>query len=217
MCIRDSGYLLFEHLANAGITCRGKLSERALDINWHFEKFAEYQTPIADCLERCNKNSLGLAAEALVKTIAAQSQEGKEGSWRLGTELISKYLGGLGVPREEFYIDDGSGLSRKNRLSPNAITKVLYSVYKSGNWKLYRSSLAVGGVDGTIRKYFKETAYKGRILGKTGYIDGVKSFSGVCAGKNGNYLFSIIANGANARTRPVINDIAKAILDEADK
>ena len=49
--------------------------------------------------------------------------------------------------------------------------------------------------------------------GKTGYIDGVKSFSGVCEGKGGDYVFSILANNTNGRTRRVINDIAKAIID----
>jgi D-alanyl-D-alanine carboxypeptidase len=67
--------------------------------------------------------------------------------------------------------------------------------------------------DGTIRKYFKEKKYKGKILGKTGYIRGVKSFSGVCSTENGDFLFSVLGNGANGRTREAINDIAKAIVD----
>jgi D-alanyl-D-alanine carboxypeptidase/D-alanyl-D-alanine-endopeptidase (penicillin-binding protein 4) len=120
---------------------------------------------------------------------------------------------GLGVSRDQFYINDGSGLSRENRLSANAITKVLLDVYKSRNRKLYKDSLAVGGLDGTIRRYFKEEKYKGKIFGKTGYIDKVKALSGICSGRGGEYIFSILANNTNGKTRGAINDIAKAIVD----
>jgi D-alanyl-D-alanine carboxypeptidase/D-alanyl-D-alanine-endopeptidase (penicillin-binding protein 4) len=121
---------------------------------------------------------------------------------------------GLGIEKEEFYIDDGSGLSRGNRLSANAITKVLLDVYKGKNWDVYKDSLAVGGVDGTIGKFFKEEKYKGKIFGKTGYISGVTTFSGVCSSNGGDYIFSILANNAKGGTREARDDIAKAIIDE---
>jgi len=130
--------------------------------------------------------------------------------------MISQYLLGLGIDKSEFYIDDGSGLSRENRLTANTITKVLLDLYKSKNWQFYKDSLAVGGMDGTIGKYFEEGKYKGRIFGKTGYISNVKSFSGLCSTNSGDYIFSILANGADGQTRDVLNDIAKAIIDESD-
>jgi D-alanyl-D-alanine carboxypeptidase/D-alanyl-D-alanine-endopeptidase (penicillin-binding protein 4) len=120
----------------------------------------------------------------------------------------------LGIERGEFYIDDGSGLSRGNKLSANAITKVLLDVYKGKNWEVYKNSLATGGIDGTIGKYFKEEKYKGKVFGKTGYIGGVTSFSGVCSGKGRDYIFSILANKTRGGTREAINDIAKAIIDD---
>jgi len=119
----------------------------------------------------------------------------------------------LGIERGEFHIDDGSGLSRENKISANAITKVLLDVYKGKNWEVYRNSLATGGVEGTIGKYFKEEKYKGKVFGKTGYIAGVTSFSGICSGNGGDYIFSILANKTKGGTREAINDIAKAIID----
>ena len=209
-------YLLAERLAKAGISATGQIVEKAV-TDENIRVLAEYRTSIGDCLARCNKDSLGLAAEALLKTIAAESNpERKNGSWTKGRQMISQYLLENGISSNEFYIDDASGLSRKNRLSANAITKVLLNVYKSENWQIYKDSLAVGGVDGTIARYFKQQQYKGRILGKTGYISGAKSFSGICATEQGDYIFSILANNANAQTRSAINDIAKAIVDHAD-
>jgi D-alanyl-D-alanine carboxypeptidase/D-alanyl-D-alanine-endopeptidase (penicillin-binding protein 4) len=121
----------------------------------------------------------------------------------------------LGIDKSQFYLDDGSGLSRQNELTAFTITTVLSSLYQSENWPVYRDSLAVGGMDGTIVRYFKEEAYKGKIRGKTGYISGVRSFSGVCSTDRGNYIFSILANNTNGQTRTVINEIAKTIIDHA--
>ena len=211
------GFLLYENLAKAGINAKGHLIEKTLDDYKDFSLLTEYSTSIADCLARCNKNSLGLAAEALLKTIAANNNPGgKNGSWERGRELISEYLLGLDIDKSQFYIDDGSGLSRQNELSAYAITTVLSDAYNSKNWQLYRDSLAVGGVDGTIARYFKEEKYKGKILGKTGYINSVRTFSGICITEQGDYIFSILANNTNGHTRKVINDIAKAIIDDAD-
>jgi len=211
------GFLLAENLAKAGIKTNGQLIEKTVGDDYNVRVLAEYSTPIADCLARCNKNSLGLAAEALLKTIAANSKPGgKNGSWAGGKQLISRYLLGLGIDRGQFHIDDGSGLSRQNKLSANAITKVLSDAYKSRHWRVYKRSLAVGGVDGTIARYFKEEKYKGKIFAKTGYMAGVRAFSGVCSTADGDYIFSILANNTNSKTRTAFHDIAKAIIDDAD-
>ncbi|MHC4119612.1 MAG: D-alanyl-D-alanine carboxypeptidase, partial [Planctomycetota bacterium] len=98
-------------------------------------------------------------------------------------------------------------------LTAFAITTVLSDIYTSDNWEFYRETLAVGGEDGTISRYFKEVEYRGKIRGKTGYINGVKSFSGICETEGGDYLFSILANNAHKLHRSTINEIAEAIID----
>jgi D-alanyl-D-alanine carboxypeptidase/D-alanyl-D-alanine-endopeptidase (penicillin-binding protein 4) len=211
------GFLLYENLAESDIDAKGELVEKTLDDTNDFVPLIDFSTPLSDCLARCNKNSFGLAAEAMLKTIAAMSNpDKKNGSWKKGQELISQFLLGLGLDKSQFYIDDGSGLSRQNELTAYTITTVLSDIYKSRNWQLYRDSLAIGGVDGTIEKYFKEEKYKGKILGKTGYINSVKSFSGLCVTGQGDYIFSILSNNTNGETRTVINNIAQAIIDEAE-
>jgi D-alanyl-D-alanine carboxypeptidase/D-alanyl-D-alanine-endopeptidase (penicillin-binding protein 4) len=208
------GFLLYENLAKVGIRTNGHLIEKAVEDRSNLKLLCQYTTSLNDCLMRCNKNSLGLAAEALMKTIAANSNPDRRfGGWDRGRELMSEFLLGLGIDKSQFYIDDASGLSRKNELTAYAITTVLWDVYNSDNWDLYKDTLAVGGIDGTIAKYFKDTKYKGRIIGKTGYINRVKSFSGICSTDYGDYIFSILSNNTNGKTRGVINKIAEAIID----
>ncbi|MHC4744162.1 MAG: D-alanyl-D-alanine carboxypeptidase/D-alanyl-D-alanine endopeptidase, partial [Planctomycetota bacterium] len=149
-------FLLAENLVREGIKPRGRIIEKAVADRDDFELLREYTTPISDCLARCNKRSLGLVAECLLKTIAAESGLAEDGgSWELGRELISKYLTDtIGIDKSQFFIDDGGGLSRINELTAHAITKLLLNLYKSRKWEIYKNSLPIGGVDGTIGNYF---------------------------------------------------------------
>ena len=210
------GFLLAENLKKADISVQGSLVEKYLSDRHEINVLRVYDTSLADVLERCNKNSLGLAAEALVKTISAEKTKGKiNGEWPHGLELIARYLEQLGIERKEFTLDDGSGLSRMNRLTPNVLTTVLLYVYNSKSRQFYMDTLAVGGRDGTIAKYFKDAEYTGRVRGKTGYVRGVRSFSGFCQTSKGDYIFSILTQGGDGHVRAAINDIVKAIIDNA--
>ena len=207
-------WLLKERLTQTGIEVRGNLVQQYVKKEPGIRILHTFETPLSDVLNRCNKDSLGLAAEALVKTISAEHTEGKiNGEWPHGLKLISRYLQSLGADPNEFQLDDGSGLSRDNRLTAQIIVSVLQDVYKSAGWKMFESSLAVGGEDGTAAKYFQNPRYKGNILGKTGYIAGVRSFSGVCKTPSGDILFSILTENGSSLTRRAINEITEAIFD----
>lgn len=210
------GTVLKERLVRAGIKVGGSVSEKYVKKNPDIEVLRTYVTPMADVFERCNKDSLNMAAESLVKTMSAENTSGQiNGEWPHGFAMIGRYLNSLGVSASEFNLDDGSGLSRKNSISPYAMTRVLLDVYESDDWEFYKRSLSVGGVDGTTRKYFRESKYKGKVVGKTGYIDGVRAFSGVVSTAKGDYIFSILTSGGSSSVRTGINDIVKAIIDNA--
>jgi D-alanyl-D-alanine carboxypeptidase/D-alanyl-D-alanine-endopeptidase (penicillin-binding protein 4) len=209
-------YILAEELKRCGISVRGHIIEREITSQDTFRTVAVYTSSIWDVFERCNKDSFGLAAESLLKTIAASRQpSGKGGSWAAGQQLISQYLLSLGIPSDQFLIDDGSGLSEKNRLSVNAVSTVLLDLHKSRDWANFVKTLSVGGEEGTASKWFDEPKYKGKIFAKTGYIEGVKSLSGVCETEAGDRIFSIITNNTNGQTRQAINNIVKAVIDES--
>jgi len=206
--------ILSDRLTKAGISIRGRIIQKYVKYDNSINVLKVFETPISQVWARCNKNSLGLAAECLVKTISAENTEGNiNGEWTHGLSLVTRYLNSLDIASGQFILDDGSGLSRKNRLSPTVLVTVLRDIYTGNNRDLFFESLAVGGTDGTIYKYFSQSPYKGNILGKTGYISGVRSFSGICKTPRGDILFSILTEGGNGYTRRCINEITQAIYD----
>jgi D-alanyl-D-alanine carboxypeptidase/D-alanyl-D-alanine-endopeptidase (penicillin-binding protein 4) len=208
--------MLAEEIQRTGVSTRGQLIEREILPQDQFKLLAVYRTPIWDVFERSNKDSLEVAAEALMKTIAAYRQpSGKGGTWAQGRQFVADYLISLGISADQFVIDDGCGLSENNRLSANLLTAVLLDICKKPEWQKFKETLAVGGLDGTIDKYFNDPKYKGKIFAKTGYISGVKSLSGVCTTETGDRVFSIITNNTNGESRQAINNIVKAIIDES--
>ena len=210
------GAVLKKRLTSAGIAVAGGVEEKYVKSERGFKMIMKHETPLSDVLERCNKDSFNIAAEVLVKTVSAEKTSGRiGGEWGHGLSLIGRYMSALGIDADEYHLADGSGLSKNNKLSPRAITAVLHDIYTSGEWPMYKVSLAIGGVDGTAAKYFREAKYKGKVFAKTGYINSVRAYSGYIEAGNKRYIFSILTEGGTSAVRVAINDIVKAVIDEA--
>lgn len=206
--------ILTRHLKEAGIVINGQILQKYVQSDPGLIPLKTFSSPIWDTLGRCNKDSLGMAAECLIKTISAENTQGRiNGEWPHGLTLVGRYLNSLGLDDAQFHLDDGSGLSRNNRLSCKVLVAVLQQMYQKPYADRFVATLAEAGVDGTIEKYFHQAPYRGNILGKTGYIVGVRAFSGVCRTPRGDIIFSILTEGGNSMTRQCINDITKAIFD----
>jgi D-alanyl-D-alanine carboxypeptidase/D-alanyl-D-alanine-endopeptidase (penicillin-binding protein 4) len=190
-----------------------KPEERARE----WQVLCQFQTPLSRVLTRCNKESENMYAEALCKRMgAAFSPQG--GSWAGGTSITAAFLKQLGVPDDQFKLDDGCGLSRDNRVTTNAMARVLMHYYYSPDKELFISTLPIGGVDGTLHKRFSDSL-KGRVFAKTGFIANVSALSGyIHAHSDKWYAFSILMNGipdlSNSSIKPLQEKILKA-LDES--
>jgi len=206
--------LLAENLNKAGIKASGHLTQTSVNPE-KLQILVEHRTGIAEVLKQCNKDSFQLAAECLFKTLGARLiTGGRAGSWQSGQKALTDYLTSLGADEEWFYIDDGSGLSSQNKLTAGLIARVLADAHSSDLWPVFKDTLAAGGVDGTLKKYFYQDKYRGKVFAKTGYINSVRALSGVCTTERGEYIFSILTNDANYKTKEAIFDIVKAIIDE---
>jgi D-alanyl-D-alanine carboxypeptidase/D-alanyl-D-alanine-endopeptidase (penicillin-binding protein 4) len=208
------GRLLADSLVKAGIKVDGEVRESPVFPELEFIPVAEFRTPITACLERMNKDSLGLAAEALFKTLGVGAGPGGQpGCWESGARALSEYLREVGISDEDFVVADGSGFSRDNRLSAAALTQVFSHLSHGPYWETFKSTLAVGGYDGTIENHFWEKKYRGRVMAKSGYIQAVRALSGVVQTDRGEFIFSFLANRAGSNARGAIDDAVKAIVD----
>ena len=215
------GYCLAEALIEADISVDGQILETLVRNDSTLKIIKTYETPFTEVLTRCNRDSFNLAAECFVKTVSAMKTKGYvHGEWKHGLSIAEQYIKGLGVADSEFKLVDGSGLSNKNLVTADAITKIFMDMYTSNNqndWLLYKNSLAIGGVVGSspVRKHFTEPQYVGKVFAKSGTINGVKALSGLCETDNGVYIFSILTNKVNGYTRSAINEIVESIIDES--
>ena len=96
----------------------------------------------------------------------------------IGLQQLKATLTTLGVDPESYIIVDGSGLSRHNLVSPKAIAQTLQLMAKTPQAKVYRDSLPVAGISGTLRNRFRNTMAQGNIQAKTGSMTGVSALSG---------------------------------------
>jgi PBP4 family serine-type D-alanyl-D-alanine carboxypeptidase len=95
-------------------------------------------------------------------------------------------------------IFDGSGLSRKNRLSAKILVRLLDTMSHSDVHHHFERSLAVAGKTGTLKNRFKGSAFEGRFLGKTGTLDKVTALSGYWFKDDATSVkLSFIGNGAD--------------------
>lgn len=155
---------------------------------------AVHETPLATVLARANKDSMNVYAEALCKRLGRHAS-GESGSWANGTVALADFLRSIGVADNQFYFDDGCGLSKQNVISPRAITAVLAHQFHSKNKEQFLVSLSITGVDGTLEDRFRGSDLRGRVTGKSGYVSGVRSLSGYLKAKDGQYYaFSILMN-----------------------
>lgn len=165
--------------------------------------------PLAELLVEANQNSNNIYAEALLRILDAQLRDSS--AVNRSVDAVKKVLNNLGVEPNSYDLADGSGLSRQNLVSPNAIAQTLQLMATTPQGEVYRSSLSVAGVRGTLRRRFRDTPVQGNLWGKTGTLSGVTALSGYLYGRNYEPLvFSIMVNQSEQRAsihRQAIDEI----------
>ncbi len=158
-------------------------------------------TRLIEVIGRANKYSRGLFAECLLKRLGSDIYA--QGSFASGAAAVGEFLTGhVGAKPDQFTIDDGSGLSRENRLSPSVLVNVLRYMAARPEGDIFRKSLSISGQDGTLRARLNTRDLKRKLYAKTGYISGVYSLSGYMQTKRGKWIaFSILINKMTNRSR----------------
>lgn len=128
------------------------------------------------------------------------ANEPREGSSEeLGVQVLNDFLSQVGVKKGDVLLEEGSGLSRRDVITPEATVALLAYMSKSRWADVYRNALPIGGVDGTLQNRMKGTAAAGNVRAKTGTLRYVYTLSGYVTTAAGERLaFSIMLNNYNA-------------------
>ena len=166
--------------------------------------------PLSTLAVTLMKQSQNLYAETLLKTIGATNGVPTSAQ---GLEVVGGVLQAWGIDPDSVIERDGSGLSRYNYITPQAIVSVLSHVHKDDRLRgPFEASLPVAGVDGTLGNRLKATPAEGRVRAKTGSMAAVRAWSGYVTTAAGEQLaFSILANNF-AAPPDAVNAAAEAII-----
>jgi D-alanyl-D-alanine carboxypeptidase/D-alanyl-D-alanine-endopeptidase (penicillin-binding protein 4) len=164
--------------------------------------------PLIEALRIIAKVSQNLHADLLLFDIG--------GSRKAGLQELDHYIADLGIKETAYCFHDGSGLSRRNIVSPGAVVKLLQHMAAGQYSEQYLSLLPISGVDGSLATRLTKPATRGRIHAKTGSLDHVSALSGYADTKRGKRLiFSIFINNAWANTsdvRDLIDQLCEALV-----
>ena len=172
--------------------------------------------PLSDETRLTNKNSENLHAELLL-LLSAHEKAGAR-NYEDALKFASDFFKTAGIADGDVALSDGSGLSRKDLVTPRAVVQLLRYAATQPWGELYRSTLPVAGEDGTLSDRMKNTAATARVFAKTGTIGHGNALSGYATTLHGEQLlFSILGNNNNLHAQDankVIDSICVAMVEE---
>ncbi len=186
-----ASYLL-EKFKSSGIDFTGDISEGLLPEKDITEIARHSSLPFSEVLKKLNKPSDNLVAECILKTLGAEKGKTHIGSTAEGRSVAMDWFKSVGVDVSGVRMQDGSGLSRQNYVSPRAYGQMLKAIASDPNAKIFIDSLPNAGVDGSLRNRLKGTVAENNVKAKTGSLANVSSLSGYVTTKAGEKLLFVI-------------------------
>lgn len=132
--------------------------------------------PLALVIRDINKFSNNLMARQLLLTLGARSAN--PATPQAGAEAIAKWLAARNLSMPELIIENGSGLSRRERISAERLARLLRDAYRHPLSAEFMSSLPLAGIDGTMKSRLLNTSAASYARVKTGALDNVRSMAG---------------------------------------
>jgi D-alanyl-D-alanine carboxypeptidase/D-alanyl-D-alanine-endopeptidase (penicillin-binding protein 4) len=181
-----------EHLEREGISIEKPIDVKRLEENPVY--LATIYRSIDTVLSDLNKESDNLNGEMLIYAMAYRDS-GAPAKAEDGLAAIRRFIDSLGFKPDNYFIADGSGVSHYNLVSAELLLESLKYMYYNQKdlFDLFYNSLAVAGVDGTLKKRMKKSVAEANVHAKTGTIKGVSNLSGYVTAMNGHLIaFSIM-------------------------
>lgn len=213
-----SKYFLFRlrlALENAGVAVQGGMVVTREPAQEPTKVLAmRTSPPLREIATVVNRQSHNLFAEMLLHAIAVEQTE--QGSFAIGASQITKWAVGKGASASQVVIQDGSGLSRKNLISPLAMATILRSMVDTEVFAEFYASIPVAGRHGSMRGRLRGTRGEGNLRAKVGYLTANSGLAGYAKDKKGRWFtFAVMVNnhgGAPRNARRLQDDIVTLIV-----
>jgi D-alanyl-D-alanine carboxypeptidase/D-alanyl-D-alanine-endopeptidase (penicillin-binding protein 4) len=154
--------------------------------------------PMADVIRLVNKNSNNVMARQILLTVGAE-RGSVPGNVDKGATAIHAWLTANGGDFNELVLENGAGLSRNERISPQHLGDLLLRTWRSPTMPELMSSLPIAAVDGTMALRLRNSLVAGQAHIKTGSLDAVKAMAGYVLDAQGRrWVVVFVVNHANA-------------------
>ena len=157
--------------------------------------------PLTEIVRDINKFSNNVMARQLYLTIAAESTK-QPARTDAALQAVRAWLSQKGLDMPELVIENGSGLSRVERISAQGLAQMLVSAFRSPAMPEFMASMPLVAVDGTMRRRLKGEGVAGQAHIKTGSLFDVRAIGGYVLDRNGRRQAVVMmvnhANAANA-------------------
>jgi D-alanyl-D-alanine carboxypeptidase/D-alanyl-D-alanine-endopeptidase (penicillin-binding protein 4) len=166
--------------------------------------------PLADAIRNLNKFSNNVMARNLFLTLGAEVM-GAPATPAKSIAAVKSWLAEQGLKLPELVLENGAGLSRIERISPDSMARLLVKTSQGALFSEFESSLPIMAVDGTMKSRGKDTSIAGHAHLKTGTLEGVKTIAGYVLDPTGRqFAVVFFINHANAAAGGAAQD---ALLD----
>ncbi len=171
--------------------------------------------PLAELAKETNRESNNVYAEVLLRLLGKDTSKmpvPQQDTMEIGLKELKTTLTQLGINPNTYKLADGSGLSRHNLISPEALVQTLRLMANSPLASIYRASLPVAGESGTLKNRFL-TPNRVILQAKTGTLSGVSVLSGYLEVPNYEPLvFSIMVNQSDLSAPKVRSAIDEIVI-----
>lgn len=170
----------------------GAVPPGAVPIVWHDS------ATLADTIRLINKNSNNVMARTVLLTLGA-AKNGPGATVASGDQAALAVLASQGVDTRGWAIDNGAGLARQARLTARGLGQMLDVAWHTPLMSEFMSSLAISGVDGTVKRRLRGGDVKGMAHLKTGTLRDSRALAGYVLGSDGKrYIVVSIVNDPKA-------------------
>jgi len=170
---------------------------------------AEWVSPrnLADVVRDANKFSNNVMTRQLLLQVGAH-RGGPPGTTQKGAQVIAEWLAGRGVALPDLILENGSGLSRSERISAGSLARLLVHAAADTNLgPVFVDSLPLAGVDGTMKRRLQGEPITGQAWIKTGSANEVRSMAGYVQAASGRrWAVVMLVNGPGAQASTQAQD-----------